>query len=227
MAQRRWEEKNLSAAQDFWARFVCAVALLLGSYAFLNARSRPENVPSRQTLSSFPLVVGESFGRDVPIPAEVVSILGNGEFAERLYRSGSQPWVDLFVAYFPTQRTGSTIHSPQNCLPGAGWMPVDFNRIPLPRRTGGSMIVNRYVIEKGLDRQLVLYWYQSHGRVVASEYAAKFYLVADSIRMNRSDGALVRVVTSINPGETEAVAENRAVAFTQSFLPLLDSYIPR
>ena len=89
------------------------------------------------------------------------------------------------------------------------------------------MIVNRYVIAKGLDRQLVLYWYQSHGRVVASEYKAKFYLVADSIQMNRSDGALVRVVTSINRGETETVAENRAVALTQSFLPLLDSYIPR
>ena len=89
------------------------------------------------------------------------------------------------------------------------------------------LTVNRYVIAKGLDRQLVLYWYQSHGRVVASEYAAKFYLVADSIRMNRSDGALVRVVTSINPGETEIAAENHAVAFTESSLPVLDSYIPR
>ena len=89
------------------------------------------------------------------------------------------------------------------------------------------MLVNRYVIGKGLDRQLVLYWYQSHGRVVASEYAAKFYLVEDSIRMNRSDGALVRVVTSINRGETEAAAENRAVAFIHDFLPSLDSYIPR
>jgi EpsI family protein len=227
MAQRGWEEDSLSAAQDFWSRFVCAAALLVCSYAFLNARSRPETVPPRQTLSSFPLVVGDSFGRDVPIPAEVVSVLGNGEFVERLYQSGSQPWVDFFIAYFPTQRTGSTIHSPQNCLPGAGWTPINFDRIPLPRPTGGSMIVNRYVVGKGLDRQLVLYWYQSHGRVVASEYAAKFYLVADSIRINRSDGALLRVVTSINAGETETVAENRAVAFTQSFLPLLDSYIPR
>ena len=73
----------------------------------------------------------------------------------------------------------------------------------------------------------MLYWYQSHGRVIASEYSAKFYLVADSIRMNRSDGALVRVITAINPGESETVAENRAVAFTQNFLPLLDSYVPR
>jgi EpsI family protein len=154
-------------------------------------------------------------------------VLGDGEFVQRSYQTGAQSWFDLFVAYFPTQRTGSTIHSPQNCLPGSGWTPVEFNRIPLQRPGGGSISVNRYVIAKGLDRRLVLYWYQSHGRAVASEYAAKFYLVADSIRLNRSDGALVRIVTPIKLGETESSAESRAVAFTQSFLPLLDSYIPR
>jgi EpsI family protein len=227
MAQRKREEGRLSVAQDRWARFFCVAPLLIGSYVFLNARSRPENVPPRQSLSSFPLLVGDSFGRNVPIPAEVISVLGDGEFVDRLYQSGSQPVVDFFVAYFPTQRTGSTIHSPQNCLPGSGWTPVEFGRISLPRPGGDSMLVNRYVIAKGLDRQLVLYWYQSHGRVVASEYAAKFYLVADSIRMNRSDGALVRVVTSINRGESETAAENRAEAFIHDFLPSLESYIPR
>lgn len=225
--ESRREDCSLSAARGSWARFICVAALLSGSFAFLNVRTRPEDLPPHQPLGTFPLLLTNSFGRDVPIPPEVASVLGDGEFVERVYQTGSQPWVDFFVAYFPTQRTGSTIHSPQNCLPGAGWTPIEFNRIPLPRPGGGSISVNRYVIAKGLDRQLVLYWYQSHGRTVANEYAAKFYLVADSIRMNRSDGALVRVVTSINPGETETVAENRAVAFTQSFLPLLDSYIPR
>jgi EpsI family protein len=227
MAQSWGKDCSLSAARGSWTRFICVTALLSGSFAFLNVRGRPESLPPHQPLGTFPLLLTNSFGRDVPIPSDVASVLGEGEFVERVYQTGAQPLVDLFVAYFPTQRTGSTIHSPQNCLPGAGWTPIEFNRIPLPRPGGGSISVNRYVIAKGLDRQLVLYWYQSHGRVVASEYAAKFYLVADSIRMNRSDGALVRVVTSINSGETETVAENRAVAFTQSVLPLLDSYVPR
>jgi EpsI family protein len=221
------EDYSLSTARDSWARFICVAALLSGSFAFLSARGRPENLPPHQPLGTFPLLLTNSFGRDVPIPSDVARVLGDGEFVQRSYQTGAQSWVDLFVAYFPTQRTGSTIHSPQNCLPGAGWTPVEFNRIPLPRPKGGSISVNRYVIAKGLDRRLVLYWYQSHGRAVASEYAAKFYLVADSIRLNRSDGALVRVVTNIKLGETESSAENRAVAFTQSFLPLLDSYIPR
>lgn len=227
MAQSLWKDYSLSAARGSWPRFICVVALLCGSFVFLNVRSQPENLPPHQPLDTFPLLLTNSVGRDVPIPPEVASVLGDGKFVERLYRTGAQSWVDLFVAYFPTQRTGSTIHSPQNCLPGAGWTPVEFNRIALPRADGGSLSVNRYVIAKGLERQLVLYWYQSHGRVVASEYAAKFYLVADSIQLNRSDGALVRVVTPIKPGETESLAENRAVVLTQSFLPLLDSYIPR
>ena len=89
------------------------------------------------------------------------------------------------------------------------------------------MTVNRYVIAKGSERELVFYWFQSHGRVIASEYSAKFYLVADSIRMNRSDGALVRVITRIEQGESEESAGSRAVLFTQRLIPLLDSYIAR
>jgi EpsI family protein len=89
------------------------------------------------------------------------------------------------------------------------------------------MSVNRYVVAKGAERQLVLYWYQSHGRIVASEYFAKFYLVADSIRLNRSDGALVRIMTAVQKGETGNDAQARAVDFIRQLYPLLDSYIPR
>src|SRR5437764_9538068 len=115
------------------------------------------------------------------------------------------------MAYFPTQRTGSTIHSPQNCLPGSGWVPVEFSRVEVPLRGSDNIRVNRYVIGKGLDRMLVIYWYQAHGRVVASEYWAKFYLVEDAIRMNRSDGALVRLMTPIGQNESAASAQQRGV----------------
>jgi EpsI family protein len=140
--------------------------------------------------------------------------------------SAFEPFLDLFLAFFPSQRAGSTIHSPQNCLPGAGWLPVESGKIKLLRPDGKTITVNRYLIGKGLERRLVLYWYQAHGRVVASEYWAKFYLVTDAIRMNRSDGALIRVTTPVAQNESSVSAEQRGVAFIQDVLPFLGRYIP-
>ncbi len=213
---------------DSWIRFLVVAALLVGAGVFLHARGRTENLPLRKDLVSFPKQADGWVGTEVAIQQGILETLGAGEFLVRIYRrTPEEPHIDFFLAYFPTQRTGSTIHSPKNCLPGAGWAPISSGRIQLTRAGGEASPVNRYVITKGLDRQLVLYWYQAHGRVVASEYWAKFYLVADSIRMNRSDGALVRVVTPISRQEDTRAAENRAVGFAQQILPLLDNYIPR
>jgi EpsI family protein len=216
----------MNTERESWVRFLCITIVLLGAAIFLSARSRPENLPPRQPLSAFPLVIDDWRGRNVTIAPDVLSILGDGEFLERFY-SSRQGWIDFFVAYFPTQRTGSTIHSPQNCLPGAGWTPIEFKKVSLTGPDGNPMTINRYIIAKGLDRELVLYWYQSHGRVVASEYSAKLLLVADSIRMNRSDGALVRIVTPIPQGQSAESVDKIAMEFLQHVTPQLDSYIPR
>jgi EpsI family protein len=210
-----------------WALSGCFFAILILTAAFLHARNKPEVLPPYQSLQEFPIMIGESFGQDVPLSKDELDVLGDGEFMHRQYHSQAAPVVDLFIAFFPTQRTGSTIHSPQNCLPGAGWTPVESGRILMPGLNRTKMSVNRYLIAKGLDRQLVLYWYQSHGRVVASEYWSKFYLVTDSIRMHRSDGALVRVITPLMRGESEDSAQSRTEAFAQQLLPYLNSYIPR
>jgi len=211
-----------------WVRLPRVIALLGGTALFLRSRGQAEIVPSGNPLALFPLRVGNWQGRDIPIPPWALDVLGPGEFLERGYsRALDEPWADLFLAYFPSQRMGSTMHSPQNCLPGSGWTPVEFARVELTRPSGGKVKVNRYVLAKGLDRTLVLYWYQAHGRVVASEYWAKFYLVADAIRMNRSDGTLIRVMTPIARDEGPASAERRGVAFVQDVLPLLDRYIPQ
>jgi EpsI family protein len=163
----------------------------------------------------------------VALSPNVRQVLGEGDFLVRIYgRRSDEPYLDLFLAYFPSQRSGNTIHSPQNCLPGAGWLPVESGRIKLLRPNGKAITVNRYLIGKGLERRLVLYWYQAHGRVVASEYWAKFYLVADAIRMNRSDSALVRIVTVVDHNEALAHAQERAVEFAQEILPALDRCIP-
>jgi EpsI family protein len=204
------------------------VVLLAGAGLFLHSRSQPELLPPHDALASFPSRVGDWLGRDLSVSPNVRQVLGEGDFLVRVYgRRPDEPQLDLFLAFFPSQRMGSTMHSPQNCLPGSGWTPIESSRMELTRPGGGNIKVNRYVITRGLDHMLVLYWYQAHGRVVASEYWAKFYLVADAIRMNRSDGALIRVMTPIAQDESLASAEQRGVSFVQDVLPLLGRYIPQ
>lgn len=211
------------------ARFLVALVLLASTALFLEARGRSEVFPPRLPLASFPEQVGTWRGTDVEIPKDVREVLGPGDFLLRVYRSDdeSKPFTDLFIAYFPTQRAGDTIHSPKNCLPGAGWTPIDSRRITLSVEGHALFIVNRYVIAKGSDRQLVLYWYWAHNRAVASEYWARVYLVTDSIRMNRSDGSLVRITTHMLPGESVDSALQRVLPFTGKVVPLLNQYIPQ
>ena len=202
---------------------------MLGTALVLQAHSRGEFFPPRTSLSSLPNQIDGWTGTDFPLSQEERDILGPGDFLVRDYENASQPqpWVNLYMAYFPTQRTGDTIHSPNHCLPGAGWIPTSRELVRLTRPDGSSFPVNRYVVAKTGERQLVLYWFQAHGRAVASEYWAKYYLVSDSVRMNRSDGALVRLMTPMLDGESAVVAQARMMKLGSQVLPLLDSYIPR
>src|SRR6267154_864532 len=210
-------------------RFLLAAALIASAAIFLEARGRNEIFPPRLPLQSFPTRLSNWTGTDIAIQKDVLEVLGPGDFLLRVYQNPAekQPLVDLFIAYFPSQRTGDTIHSPKHCLPGSGWMPVESSRVTLSLPGHNPFPANRYVIAKGDSRQLVLYWYWAHDRAVASEYWAKFYLVADSMRMNRSDGALVRITSDLEPGESADAAQQRLFPFTSRILPLLTSYIPR
>jgi len=208
------------------SRFLVVACLLAGAAALLHARQASEIVPRGLPLSSFPNQIGEWKSQDLTLSPDILSVLGPGEFLSRIYSAPGQPYIDFFIAYFPSQRTGDTIHSPKNCIPGSGWTPLESSRITIAWPDGTTIPANRYLIEKGADRQLVIYWYQAHGRSMASEYLAKFYLIADAIRMNRSDGSLVRVVTPISSGGDEAAAEKRAVGFAQQILPMLNQYVP-
>lgn len=209
-------------------RFVVATLLILGAAILLQARARSETFPPRLPLKQFPMQLGGWTGTDVAIEKDVLEVLGPGDFLVRIYQSQQKtPYIDLFIAYFRSQRAGDTIHSPQHCLPGSGWAPVENKRILLTMPGHEPFPANRYLIAKGDARQLVLYWFWAHDRGVASEYWAKFYLVADSIKMNRSDGALVRITTPMYPGETADAAQQRILPFASDVMPLLDSYIPR
>jgi EpsI family protein len=210
-------------------RFALAVGLIAVTAILLQARGRTEYIPQRQPLSSFPAELANWDSTEIVQDKQILEILGPGDFLERTYEDpdGKLPYIDLFLAYFPSQRAGETPHSPQHCLPGAGWNPDENVRVTLSMPGHTPFPANRYVISKGDQRRLVLYWFWAHGRGVASEYWAKFYLVKDAIRMNRSDGSLVRLVTPMLPGETPDAAEQRILPFTSAVVPLLNDYIPR
>ncbi len=210
-------------------RFAVAAVLLTATALLLEARSRNEAFPPRESLNTLPSQFGPWTSRDIPIDQQTLDILGAGEFLLRDYTNESepQPTIGLFLAYFRSQRAGDTIHSPNHCLPGAGWVPTQRKVIQIARPDGPSFPANRYVISKSGERALVLYWFLAHDRAVASEYWAKYYLVADSIRMNRSDGALVRMITPMYERESPDDAEKRLLGFGSQLLPILNNYVPR
>jgi EpsI family protein len=174
--------------------------------------------------------------------AETLAVLGDGDFLNRNYIGSSSlaypvaaeigaqsdplSPVGLFIGYFPTQRTGQSIHSPQHCLPGAGWTFESSRYTTLHDVNGKSYQVGEYVINNGESRQFVIYWYQAHGRSIANEYRARLRMVTDAIRTNRTDGALVRVITPVLSSEPITSARDRATLFASKMAPYLPQFIP-
>jgi len=212
-----------------YLRFAVVTVILGATALLLQARNRIEILPPHQNLSSFPDQLEEWKGTDLAIDTAVRQILGPGEFLLRDYQdqAKAEPDIGLFIAYFPSQRTGDTIHSPKHCLPGEGWSPIESSEVILNVPGHAPFPANRYVIGKGPARMLVLYWFWAHDRGVANEYWAKFYLIADSVRMNRSDGALVRIMTPILANEQSEAADSRLHVFGEDVTERLNRYVPR
>ena len=211
------------------ARFAVLFALFLATAVYARHAMRPEEQLTRKPLSEFSNSLGRWTGREAPkMSDDVLAALGADDLLNRYYSARREPAVSLFVGYYRSQREGDTIHSPLNCLPGAGWLPVVKERaaIQVPGRAA-PIVVNRFVIRKGADRQVVLYWYQSQGRVIASEYWSKFYMVYDAVRSHRSEAALVRVISPVLPSEdSTAAAERRVTEFVQALFAPLEAYLP-
>jgi len=215
------------------SRFWVIVILLTAATVVLRVRGDVDKVPPSQPLDQMPQTIGHWTAIDIPLDAETLEVLGKGFFLNRDYTpiSPSGAAVDaapigLFIGYFPTQRTGQSIHSPQHCLPGAGWV-FDSSGLTEIDAPGEKPIqVGEYLISNGSDKQEVLYWYRSHGRSIANDYKAKLYTLVDSLRYSRTDAALVRIVTPLRPGESRDSAHQRAVAFATQLDPLLPAFIP-
>jgi EpsI family protein len=208
------------------ARFWAVVVVLASALVLLRARPNTDRNPPREPLSQFPVTVGAWSGTDFAIDQESLNVLGPGDFLSRMYSAPSQPSIGLFIGYFPSQRTGTTIHSPKHCLPGSGWTFESSRTTELTDAAGKTHKVGEYVIANGDARKFVVYWYEAHGRSLAGEYEAKFYLVADAMRLNRTDGALVRVMTAIEPSEGISAAQSRVETFARETAPSLTRFIP-
>jgi EpsI family protein len=207
---------------------VAGVLLIAAQAAMFYTLSHGESIPLAHPLNEFPSEVGNwvMTGEDV-LDAETEAVLKADDYLNRTYTNqldGRQ--ASLYVAYFKTQQTGQAPHSPRNCLPGNGWVQdsAQITSLTVPGRSQ-PIPVNEYLVARGPAKALVFYWYQSHGRVVASEYRAKAYTVVDSLRYHRSDTALIRVVVNIGPAGA-AAARSLAVDFVQHCFPLLERALP-
>jgi EpsI family protein len=200
--------------------------VLVGQAVAFYAFSRTEIIPASRSLAEVPhRFAAWELREEGAVEPEIMEVLKADEVLTRSYASPShQLPAHLFVAYFKSQRTGRAPHSPKNCLPGSGWVPSKSDVVSIPIDGRQPISVNRYVIQRGDAKSLVYYWYQSRDRVVAGEYTAKFYVVADAIRYNRTDTALVRVVVPI-ANDTET-AEKAAVEFVQQFFNPLRQHFP-
>lgn len=202
-------------------------AVLLVQAGVFYGLARQEKVPLHKPLQDFSLDSKTWISQeDMPLDKETLEVLRADDILSRVYRnSDTGVFATLFVAYFQTQRTGKTPHSPKNCLPGSGWVPSEsgYVQVPIPDEAQ-PITVNHYVVSRGDNQSVVLYWYQSHNRVVASEYYAKIFTVTDAIRYNRSDTSLVRVVIGANHGDAKSAGET-AIQFVQSFFEPLKAYL--
>jgi EpsI family protein len=201
--------------------------VLVAQVAMVYGFTRHEVVPPNKPLAEVPHEFGAwKLHQEGVVEKEVQDVLKADELLTRTYtHAGQNIGAHLFVAYFRSQRTGQAPHSPKNCLPGSGWVPSvsDVITTDIPGR--GPIEMNRYVVARGEQKSLVLYWYQSRDRVVASEYKAKAYVVADALRYNRTDTALVRVTVPIVGSNVDG-AQQAAMDFVRSFYAPLRQHFP-
>ena len=189
--------------------------------------TRHEIQPERTLFATFPTTLGDWRGKPSSLDQQVESSLGLTDYILSDYARGDGRQVNLYVAYYASQRTGQSPHSPSVCIPGNGWSITNLERTHYRSNDlNVSLPLNRVVIARGKAKQLVYYWFDERGMTIANEYWSKLYLLRDAIFRNRTDGALVRLTTPLYPGEAESDADKRLQEFTQVVVPNLAGYLP-
>ncbi|WP_022668878.1 exosortase C-terminal domain/associated protein EpsI [Desulfospira joergensenii] len=207
-----------------WKKTVIIVSILLATAGSTALISRSERVLPNRPFSEFPLEVDRWKGRKGALDPAVYNILGVEDYILADYRNEAGEMVNLYVGFYQSQKEGDIIHSPKNCMPGAGWNIIDTSIESVQIDHGKSVKVIRLLLEKGTEKQLVLYWFQSRGRIISSEYAQKIWLVVDSITRQRTDGSFVRLISTVKGNEKRTL--NRLKDFANIIFPILNEYIP-
>ena len=209
------------------APFFINVALVVVAFFVVNLIDQREEVfPDRKSLVTFPIAIDDWQGKQDKLLPSIVGFLNVTDYVLNNYYTGKEPPINLYVAYYESQRKGLAPHSPRVCIPGGGWSISDLKRVSIDLTSGGAVPVNRVVIQNGNQKQLVYYWFNQRGREFASEYWMKWYLLTDSLSKGRTDGALMRLVTPVAANETESDAEHRLDEFLSVVNPMMNEYVP-
>jgi len=209
--------------------YLCSVALLIPvTFASTLMVEREEVPPPRAMFIDFPMKLDGWLGTSLTLEKQYIDVLRFDDYVLADYRFGVGQSVNLYAAYYRSQRKGQSAHSPQSCLPGGGWEISSFNSMDLPARSGmvRSLHVNRALIQKDSQKQIVLYWFKQRDRILNNEYLVKFYLFWDALSRGRTDGALVRITSLVGPGETEDIVDQRLLRFVSTIEPELARYVP-
>jgi exosortase D (VPLPA-CTERM-specific) len=219
----RIEKRTLSRS------FIAACGVLLAFVAIATFIPRPAEIfPARSSFIEFPMTLGPWAGRAQSLEGIYLNQLKLDDYLLANYVDDAVAPVNLYIAYYNSQRKGEAVHSPRSCMPGGGWQLHDFGQRTLSKVTvnGRPLRVNRTLIELGNQRQLVYYWFQQRGRVITNEFAVKWYLFWDALTRHRTDGALVRLIVALPGGANEAAADRRLTDLAGRVVPILTQYVP-
>lgn len=210
-------------------RIFIVAAFLLATITVKAWLNTAPPVPLRKSLAEFPDTIGDwKMVSSARLSDDISGVLKADDYMIRKYQSPKKDAdIDMFVAYYKSQAAGESMHSPKNCLPGSGWTPVLNDRVFLKKNADGKPVeINRYVIENGGERALVLYWYQANGRIIASEYWGKFYLVWDALHTRRRDGAIIRLLVPLRRGDDSQKPLESALEFARAAGNDLPAFLP-
>jgi exosortase D (VPLPA-CTERM-specific) len=224
--QLQWKPPSLPASMSILPIMSALALLLVMGVTVLLSSHRTEIVPERMRFVEFPSQLGAWQGRSATLDPDTERTLGLDDYILSDYSGPGGKAVNLYAAYYTSQRKGESPHSPIVCIPGGGWQIADFQRTSTDGVTPTRLPFNRVIIARAGAKQIVYYWFDERGRKIANEWWSKWYLLTDAILKNRTDGALVRLTTPVLPGETEADADQRLHAFMRAVVPALTAYLP-
>ena len=187
-------------------------------------------IPERKSFDTFPTQLENWYGKPVKLESDILAVLSPDDYIVSTYvRPGTDDAIGLYVAYFEDQAKGAAPHSPEVCIPGAGWeiAALESRNLKSPIPGGGTINLKRAVVQKGKTRQLVYFWFRERDRDISDEYTAKFLVLWDSLVRNRSDGALIRLSTLIKPEEKITDADRRLTDFLAIVYPELEKFLPK